>query len=86
MTNSVWYVLFFLIEIISANVVLHPLSSPYIHLRNVFLLKERVTGGRHLFAQSGYIVEATITSHARSGQTLSPRRHWNLDFNIPNVF
>ena len=29
---------------------------------------------------------ATIMSHARSGQTLSPRRHWNLDFNIPNVF
>ena len=28
---------------------------------------------------------ATIMSHARSGQTLSPRRHWNLDFNIPNV-
>ena len=28
---------------------------------------------------------ATIMSPARSGQTLNLRRHWNLDFNIPNV-
>ena len=47
----------FFIEMIFANVVSHPLSSPYIHLRNVFLLEERVKGGRHLFAQGGYIVE-----------------------------
>ena len=50
--KTVFGVLFlFLIEIISSNVVSHPLSSPYIHLRNVFLLEERVKGGRHLFAQ-----------------------------------
>ena len=33
-----------------------------------------------------WMAHLTITSHALSGQTLSPRRHWNLDFNIPNVF
>jgi hypothetical protein len=76
----VFGVFFFLIEVILANVFPHPLSSPWIHLGNVFLLEERVKGGRHLLAH------ATIMSHARSGQTLSPRRHWNLDFNIPNVF
>ena len=39
-----------------------------------------------LFKWFGYIVEDGACNNYSSGKTLNPRRHWNLDFNIPNVF
>lgn len=65
------------------------LCQPLQTFANVFLLEERVKWGGISLRRVAILwrtAHATITSHARSGQTLSPRRHWNLDFNIQNVF